>query len=928
MPFVRRANLILILLLSLLLAGLGHYTLLYRRAHAWDVVLFYAAAALLMAWVAWRMALVWKLNHARTRAALDQLGSALGELFQRPTWLLVVMLVALNGAGAGLAFLARPLISLPIVVLVALLWACSVLMLASLALWPGETTIARPVPRHADRSWVRTARAWVVTREPKLSRVLLILGLVCALLGQTCFFYQRELVRLGVLCWFVAVLALGVLTIVRRLAAMDSPVIDEPAPSPSVLQRDEVDGGAELEAEDTSPSLPLVLPLCETSEPGVEEDRDAARGRRPDGRRSGWLPPWGMLVSLPIALLSQCILTCFPSARWIGIVGYAVALSFLVGSLGKRSRRLTILEWAARLSWRFSFLAAAAILVAWAAYVAHSGQPEEGGVRQALVLWGLGLALGVVGLAGPAIRGLVWRRGWWREASVVGLLFVVALLLRTVGLAQFPDVMSGDEGSMALEAGRILDGSPVNPFGTGWLGHHNLFFYMEATALRLLGHSLFGLRFTAALLGALGVAAVYLLARWSFGREVAWIAAAFATGWGLPLHFSRLALNNSADLLVGALVLALLQRGLLRGSRLAFVASGLALGLGLYFYYGTRLLIPIVLVVLFVAGARRLRRHWRGLVAFAFVALLACGPLIVHLIQHPDYLFPRGAEIGLFRSGQLAYEQQLTGEPVWLLALAHLGRATFAFIYTPDEGYFYRPSTPMLTVFSGALFVLGVGLALRRWREERYAVLLAWIGLTVVFGGFLLTSPPHYQRYLIAAPAVCLLVGKSAAAMLRLAARMGHWRPRLRRAGAVLVAVALLAIDAGYYFGVYAPRGAFIWDRNTLIADRTARLMAELGPQDVTYFFGTDYMPLRAFNSVPFLAPQAEWMDVLDHPGEEWGFVDESRGAFFVVIPEREGDLEALRERFPGGEEAVVRARSGSVLFTTYYVAPPVAAGE
>jgi hypothetical protein len=228
----------------------------------------------------------------------------------------------------------------------------------------------------------------------------------------------------------------------------------------------------------------------------------------------------------------------------------------------------------------------------------------------------------------------------------------------------------------------------------------------------------------------------------------------------------------------------------------------------------------------------------------------------------------------------------------------------------------------MLYVFSGPLFVLGVGLALWHWREVRYRVILAWIGLTVVFAGWLLVLPPHYDRYIVAAPAVCLLVGRAAVVVLRRAARLWGWRPAVRRGLLMLLAVMLMLINAGYYFTVYRSTGAFHWDRNTVIADRTARLMADLGPDYTTYFFGTHYMPLSGFSSARFLAREADWMDVLELSPADWGFVKEGRGAFFVVIPERQGDLPLLRERFPGGEEQQMMARDGSALFVTYRVDP------
>jgi 4-amino-4-deoxy-L-arabinose transferase-like glycosyltransferase len=627
-----------------------------------------------------------------------------------------------------------------------------------------------------------------------------------------------------------------------------------------------------------------------------------------------------LLGSVLLAILSQWVLCCFEELGWLGVVGHAVALLLFVGSLLRWPLRWRRARRAGGPAWRLLIVGGAAGLVVLAAYLAELQPLPEGNYQFAILFWAAGVGLAVVGLLGPKSREQKVR-GEWREAALVGSLFVVALALRLVGLAQFPDVMSGDEGSFALEAQRIMQGDLLNPFGTGWFANTTWFFYLQAAALRVLGWNLVGLRFTSAVLGAAGVVAVYLLARETFGREVAWVGAAFLAGWSLPLHFSRLGFSNGADPLLGALTLGFLQRGLVRGRRGDFVAAGLALGMGFYFYIGMRLMIPVVVAALFFSGPERLRRRWYGLLTFAVIVLLVAGPLLAYYVRHPETFMARHAVVGLFQSGQLTKEQRFTGRPVWQLFLEHLGPAVFVFIYQRDVGgYFYHAAIPMLYVLSGARFVLGVGLAIFRWREVRYKVLLVWLGLTVVFAGWLLKAPPHYDRYLIAAPAICLLVGRAAVVVLRRLARLWGWRRTVRRRLVVIVGVVLLVVNAVYYFGVYAPAGAFHWDRNTVIADRTARLMAELGPGYTTYFFGTPLMPLGGFNSVRFLAPDADWMDVFESPSADWSYVKEGRGALFVVIPQRMGDLQLLRDRFPDGQEQAVLGHDGQILFTVYRV--------
>lgn len=617
---------------------------------------------------------------------------------------------------------------------------------------------------------------------------------------------------------------------------------------------------------------------------------------------------WGGLL---LAVLAQWLLTYRRELAWAGAAGYTVALMFFACSAMWAYHRLS-----RRAAGSF-FLAACAVgLVAWAAHTAHV-QHKYG---HAVLLWLAGIALAATAL----LRFEDWRlrAGWWREAAAVSGLFVVALALRLVGLARFPDLMLGDEGAMAMEAGRIVRGDPVNPFSTGWLAHPTLFFYLEAAAVRLFGWSLFGARFTAALLGAFGVPAVYVLAKGIWGRPVAWISTFFLAGWGLSLQLSRLALNNSADPLFGALVLGGLHRGLVHNRRWGFVLAGLALGLGMYFYHGTRLLIPLVLLVLALSGTRRLRKRWQGLLAFVILVLVVAGPLFIDFLMFPAASLHRQEVIGIggiFYRQELEQELLITGDPLWLVMVSRLGRSVLPFVLARDAGYFYTPGEPMLYVFSAVLFVIGVVSALVRWREARCALLLTWLGLTMLFGGFLLARPPQYQRYLIAAPAICMLVGRGAVILARVFARLWDWRPTVYHGIVLCVAVALLVVNVVYYFGVYVPSGAF-GDRDSEIADRAARLMETLGPDYVTYFFGAAHISLSGFNSVRFLAPDADWVDVVESPPLDWRFVQEGRGALFILLQERARETWLLRERFPGGEERQAIGRDGEALFTFYRV--------
>ncbi len=132
---------LVLLAAALALAGLGHYYLLYLRVYVWDAIVFYALAALLMAWAYRQAGAVPERSWALVRAALRRLKATLRGLFLRkPNRLLVMALAMANGLAALVAFLIPP----PAGLLLALpLWAGGVIALRVLIPWPHRT---RPQP--------------------------------------------------------------------------------------------------------------------------------------------------------------------------------------------------------------------------------------------------------------------------------------------------------------------------------------------------------------------------------------------------------------------------------------------------------------------------------------------------------------------------------------------------------------------------------------------------------------------------------------------------------------------------------------------------------------------------------------------------------------------------------------------------------------
>jgi 4-amino-4-deoxy-L-arabinose transferase-like glycosyltransferase len=104
----------------------------------------------------------------------------------------------------------------------------------------------------------------------------------------------------------------------------------------------------------------------------------------------------------------------------------------------------------------------------------------------------------------------------------VGLILLVAVVVRVWNLETIPIGPYSDEGDRAVDARHINRGEPVNEapfafFGTGWWGVPSLYFWLVAQSLKVFGDTLAGARMIHALAGIGTVWYTYRLGRavWS-----------------------------------------------------------------------------------------------------------------------------------------------------------------------------------------------------------------------------------------------------------------------------------------------------------------------------------------------------------------------------------------------------------------------------
>ena len=328
--------------------------------------------------------------------------------------------------------------------------------------------------------------------------------------------------------------------------------------------------------------------------------------------------------------------------------------------------------------------------------------------------------------------------------------------------------------------------------------------YLQAGSVGIFGANLHGIRMLSVALGVLTIPALYQLGRVLFNWRVGLVAAALLAAFPPHIHFSRLGLNNIADPLFGVLALAGLAYGRRTGSRAFFVIGGACLGLTQYFYEGGRLLFPALAVLWLLLTFTAWRGRWRGALLAMLVAVLVAMPVYYTLAL---WDLPAGMRLNQqVLAGDYWLQLLLTPSSEGLLG-AHLREKILNpllhYVSLPEGAqFYYGGETALLLPFMLPFFA--AGLFAVWWRHRLVgALLVLWLLLTVL-GNSLVRDSLYSARYVVALPALVLLVAYGLWAVFRWLRRFSVWQT-WRRMAVPLVMAMLLTAQVVYYFGLHLP---------------------------------------------------------------------------------------------------------------------------
>ena len=489
-----------------------------------------------------------------------------------------------------------------------------------------------------------------------------------------------------------------------------------------------------------------------------------------------------------------------------------------------------------------------------------------------------------------------------RWLPILIILFLAALL-RLVALPSVPPGLQHDEVFHGHDAVTVLLGFRPLYF-TSNAGNEPLFIYLMSLTVGLFGHNAWGIRLAAVICGLLAVLFTYLWIRRAYNNRTALIASALMAVSFWPIFLSRVGLRAASVPMMAALSAWLLFEALHRQQRLWFVLAGIALGVSLYTYPAARTL-PVIYILFFALHSLLTRKLNRRLIIMLVTALIVVAPLAYTIATLPE------ADVRLQQLGG-PVQDALQGnvEPVLRYTLATLGMFNIA--GDPIARY-NLPGRPVFDLITGILFLLGLLIALRRWREPRNLFALIWLSIGLL-PSMLSDSAPSFLRASASLPVAFLF--PALAVDWLISYRKDAKAQRIAWGLTAVWLIAAGALTIRDYFFVWPTRSDVREVYRSDLAEAAQWIEEQASDQPIVVA-ATNPRDLD-----PFL------FDFQLQGDHDVKWIDR---AFAIVFPDRAAKLISpayssidpqLRDRFLGQPSFVSKFDDGSIAFEVYDLAP------
>lgn len=305
------------------------------------------------------------------------------------------------------------------------------------------------------------------------------------------------------------------------------------------------------------------------------------------------------------------------------------------------------------------------------------------------------------------------------------IIIALACLTRLVGLGSYPggtytDEAYGAYASYALMTEGICDrGYSFPVYLVAWgSGMSALYSYMGAILFKIFGVSTLVYRLPQALMSVAGIVALYVLCKELWNEKFACVAALALCLAPVHLMMGRFGLDANMAPNMFVVALAFLVAGLRKKSKY-FIPAAIFMGLTLYCYALTWIMVPLFLVLLLVLVWKQIPKDKHTLIAVVVLAFIAL-PLIWFLAVNLGFLpevrtdFFSIPKLTSFRGGELnAYAIKKNIRELWNILIVNQADGGELFNYA--SGAYYRFTMPFI-LFGGVHHLI---ILIKNWKNKK-----------------------------------------------------------------------------------------------------------------------------------------------------------------------------------------------------------------
>lgn len=615
-------------------------------------------------------------------------------------------------------------------------------------------------------------------------------------------------------------------------------------------------------------------------------------------------------AAVALSILGQVLLhttpidntVVLPTAAWVGIIAIVLfGLAYLRRPIPIPQKLLSLLANKGQWLWLFSgfFLSVMATIasILFERYVLDNFVPV-------VSLWLMGAFCYLMAFAPQQISGFDWKKWLFAHRTELFTLAAIVLLagyLRFDSLGEYPRVIDGDEGRIGEFAQATQSGRLANPFSL-WENIGALYMQAINISINLFGATPFALRLLPAIAGTLAIISIYLLARQIGGREVALLAAILLAISHTHIHFSR---TSAVSYIQGTWLIPLemyfFLSGLEKRSLWRAGLGGVLLAIHMQIYLSAQIMAGIFLVysligLLFFKSS--LRAAWRQTLAFWGGFLLTFMPGLTYILRHQDEFLSRMNAEGSFNSGWMAKEILTTGKSSAQILFERVIHAFLSLIYYPTID-FYGSSTPMMSLVSGALFLIGLSYALVKTGSPRFLLLNGYFwGATVAIGIFAIPPSADSYRMLIALPAAIIMAATGLVQFLQKIGAGWHRRPWHHAAIITVVIANLFIFNIYTYYIDFLGQCRFGGDRQTRFASYLGNYVRTAEEEVKIYMLSDQIFRYGSHGSVDFLSSKRP---IINYP-ESLDTLRPVSREIIIASPNRIDELREWVREYPGGQ--------------------------